>query len=414
MSAVHFYSPFFFPEEISTGRYNHFLVDALWRRGHDVTVVCSYPFYPEWIVSMAIPESRMPVRMLRGGMKVRYPRSNVLRRMILELWFAVHCIRSARKLSRCPADVIVDIYPPNLFAALRRVTSKRKTRIVAIVHDLQGIMMEAQASVTRRLLGAPIRSMERAALKRADRLVFLSQGMLNQAVKMYRVDAAKCIVSYPFSTISEDAPVRVPAALAGSGKTLIYAGALGEKQAPDQLFELMDAFAWKRPDFQVHIFSNGPHFDRLKGAGARMGSPVRFNSLVASEELTGLLSRSTIQIIPQKPGLSDGAFPSKLPNLIESNTATFAITDEGSELSMILSAYRKGAVSDTWDLDVNLEALEALADRVAGLENAGASRVPQDVPLEPRRDNFRVEELCRIIESAIGDASTKPPRQVPV
>lgn len=414
MSTLHFYSPFFFPEEISTGRYNHFLVDALWKRGHNVTVVCSYPFYPEWIVSTAIPESRMPVRLLRGGMKVRYPRSNVLRRMILELWFALHCLHSGRKLNRCPADVIVDIYPPNLFALFRRGTPKRKTRIVAIVHDLQGIMMEAQASVARRLLGASIRSMERAALRRADRLVFLSQGMLNQAISMYGVDAGKCSVSYPFSTISKHAPVRVPAALAGSGKTLIYAGALGEKQAPDQLVELMDAFARKWPDFQVHIFSNGPHFDRLKGAGARTGSPVRFNSLVAGDELTGLLSRSTIQIIPQKSGLSDGAFPSKLPNLFESNTAIFAITDEGSELSMMLRAYRKGAVSDTWDLDANLEALATLADKLASLENAGASKESQDAPVEPWGDNFRVDELCRIIESALVDASTKPPRQVPV
>jgi hypothetical protein len=238
--------------------------------------------------------------------------------------------------------------------------------------------------------------------------------MLNQAVSLYGIDADKCSVSYPFSTISKDAPVRVPAALAGSGKTLIYAGALGEKQAPDQLFELMDAFARKRPDFQVHIFSNGPHFEHLKGTGARMGSPVRFNSLVANVELTGLLSRSTIQIIPQKPGLSDGAFPSKLPNLLESNTATFAITDEGSELSTILRAYRKGAVSDTWDLDANLEALEALAGKVASLDQARASKESQDAPVEPWRDHFRVEELCRIIESAIADATTKPPRQVPV
>lgn len=410
MSTVHFYSPFFFPEEISSGRYNHYLVDALRRRGHEITVVCSYPFYPEWKVSTDFSEFGSPVRVLRGGRSIRYPRSNILRRMVLEVWFAFHCMRSARKLP--PADVIVDIYPPNLFAVLRVPSRREPTVIVAVVHDLQGVMLDSKSSLMRRLLSRPIRSLERAALRRADRLVFLSQRMMDLAVAMYGTDP-KCVVSYPFSTISKETPVRVPAALKGSGKTLVYSGALGEKQAPDQLFALMDAFARKRSDFQVHIFSNGPHFDRLAEIGGQTGSPVRFNGLVANEELTGLLKRSTIQIIPQKLGLSDGAFPSKLPNLLETNTATFAISDPDSELSRILAGWSRGAVSNTWDVSANIDHLETLANRVATHDRTadGELRHSSD---EPWRKRFSVEELCKLIEDAQVDASAKPPREVPV
>jgi hypothetical protein len=41
-------SPFFFPEPISTGRYNTFLVQALVDKGVHVDVICFHPLYPNW------------------------------------------------------------------------------------------------------------------------------------------------------------------------------------------------------------------------------------------------------------------------------------------------------------------------------------------------------------------------------
>jgi len=41
-------SPFFFPEPISTGKFNTNFVTALTAQGHKVTVLCFHPFYPDW------------------------------------------------------------------------------------------------------------------------------------------------------------------------------------------------------------------------------------------------------------------------------------------------------------------------------------------------------------------------------
>ena len=43
-----FLSPFFYPEMISTGRYNTRLVMTMIARGVEVDVVTSYPMYPDW------------------------------------------------------------------------------------------------------------------------------------------------------------------------------------------------------------------------------------------------------------------------------------------------------------------------------------------------------------------------------
>ncbi|MGB8475721.1 MAG: hypothetical protein WCE61_16705, partial [Candidatus Acidiferrum sp.] len=42
------FSPFFYPETISTGKYNTILSRALAERGVEVNVVTSHPFYPNW------------------------------------------------------------------------------------------------------------------------------------------------------------------------------------------------------------------------------------------------------------------------------------------------------------------------------------------------------------------------------
>ena len=43
-------SPFFFPEPISTGKYNTELALALRDKGHNVTFLCFHPFYPNWVI----------------------------------------------------------------------------------------------------------------------------------------------------------------------------------------------------------------------------------------------------------------------------------------------------------------------------------------------------------------------------
>ena len=173
--------------------------------------------------------------------------------------------------------------------------------------------------------------------------------------------------------------------------TLVYSGALGEKQAPEKLYELMNEFGRRNDSYDVHIFSGGRFFLALKERSGEKDNVVQFHPLVPEDELPGLLKASTIQIIPQELGLSDGAFPSKAPNLIAAGTAIFGITGRGSELHGILSVYSKGQASDSWNLESNLELLESLAysdDVVSSTTNPGD---------EDLRKRFDVSSLCEII-----------------
>jgi colanic acid biosynthesis glycosyl transferase WcaI len=59
-------SPFFYPEPISTGKYSTFLAEKLVEKDHDVTVICSYPFYPAWQPKFT-RKTLAGVRIMRGA-----------------------------------------------------------------------------------------------------------------------------------------------------------------------------------------------------------------------------------------------------------------------------------------------------------------------------------------------------------
>jgi len=199
--SVLIFSPFFFPESISTGRYNTYLAEALSRAGCDVSVICSHPFYPEWVVQRAVGEVPFPVDILRAANSMKYPKSQVLRRLLLEIWFLYHAARTSWRLRKQPVDIVIDIYPPNLFALVAGRSRRKSTQVVGIVHDLQGLMSQAKSSFSRKLVGKLIRPVEKAVLRRADKLIFLSNGMRRFAVDHYGVDMDRSTVAYPFNTL---------------------------------------------------------------------------------------------------------------------------------------------------------------------------------------------------------------------
>ena len=59
-------SPFFYPEPISTGKFNTDFATGLIKEGHKVTVLCFHPFYPAWKTKRS-NELLKGVEIVRGG-----------------------------------------------------------------------------------------------------------------------------------------------------------------------------------------------------------------------------------------------------------------------------------------------------------------------------------------------------------
>jgi hypothetical protein len=381
-------SPFFYPEAISTGKYNTVVAEALAGRGAEVTVISSHPLYPGWKPQKS-EAALAGMRILRGGASVRYSRSVVIRRLVLEAWFAWHAFWRALFLRESP-DVVVAVLPPSVFSLLLTWLHPRSHK-VGIVHDLQGVHAKAHGGLVSRIAA----SVERAAFRSFDQLIFVSKSMARCATENGGVDVGKVTVCYPFVSVK-------PCVTRNALETdfprdfqhVVYSGALGKKQKPEQLMSIFESAAQQMPQVMFHVFSEGTVFDALKrdyeGRGVER---LAFHPLVAEEDLAELYARSDVQVVPQAENTSEGAFPSKLPNLLASGCAVFAICNEASELNEVVQKAGTGLSHNDWESQSVVRSLEALLARVRGESHAERARKAEPVV----RDMFGLSKLLDCI-----------------
>jgi|HubBroStandDraft_6_1064221.scaffolds.fasta_scaffold01251_6 colanic acid biosynthesis glycosyl transferase WcaI len=353
------FSPFFYPEVISTGKYNSILVRSLAGRGASIEVVTSHPFYPAWRPVRCYGEFEN-FSVHRGGAWVRYPRSILLRRLILELWFSFHATYRAW-VGREDLRTVVGVFPPSLFFVFMRFLLPPSAKKIGIVHDLQGILGLSGSGFGKRLLYRMVRAVEKKAFRSCDKLIFLSHSMAKTAAEEYGLDADKVIVRYPFATVSGSG--RAGCNLAGlfpeDARHVVYSGALGKKQNSFLLYEFFRDCAPELPDVHFHLFSGGPMFEELKNAhNADPMERIHFHNLVNEVDLEELYARSTLQLIPQSEVSSNACLPSKLPNILATGCAVLAICERESELAQILQQTGTGIVAYSWEPSVLLGKLK--------------------------------------------------------
>lgn len=349
-------SPFFYPEIISTGKYNTFLSKKLLEKKCAVKVICSYPFYPTWWPE-STTEHLTGVEILRGGLNITYPKKTIARRLVLELWFFRHFFSSVKKMT--DTEVFIAVLPPMFFTIWMGYFLK-KAKKIAIVHDLMGLMALSHKSSVRRLVSVILKKIESFLLNRFDKVICLSESMKTVVVNEYGLKEDRCEVHYPFVTIKEtiDRPCEWNELFSKGYIHLVYSGALGEKHNPEKLYRFFVEVVNKKQQIMCHIFSRGPIFNKLKKQNKQIR--VLFHDLVSEDLLPKLYACSDIQIVPQAEGTGAGAFPSKIPNIIASGVPILAICDHGSELEKIIRESGIGKTVSTWETKSLISALDYL------------------------------------------------------
>jgi len=345
-------SPFFFPEAISTGKYNTCLAEALVSAGHGVSVISSHPVYPDWRPEISFA-SLPGMKIQRGGEWIRYPASGVLRRALLELWYAGYALSRYTRLTDKP-DIVISVFPPSLFFLLLNLWMPRSALRVGIAHDLQGVYAARTGGLLYRTLNFAIHLVEKKCFNACDKMIFLSSSMAGRAIAEYQLDATRCSVHYPFVTLTDEIQNSGPRldALSPDAFNVVYSGALGVKQNPYGLFAFMNKISGTQENVQCHIFSAGPVFDQLRAAKQNDdGCKVHLHPLVPTHQLAELYTRSDVQIIPQALNTSEGSLPSKLPNLLAAGVPVFVICEPGGELGELIESADAGVVAHTWDSD---------------------------------------------------------------
>lgn len=368
-------SPFFFPEPISTGKFNTTLAKALRDKGMEVTVICSHPLYPSWSAKKT-ERGIEGIKIIRGGANMNYPKNLFLKRALLELGYAFFVLKTVFK-HKDEIDLVIPVIPPSLAFYITRPFLRRKTIKVALVHDLQEVYIRNRSGALKKMVHYFMYNIEKANFQNCDKLIFLSEEMKETASSSYHLDQNKLFVQYPFVNIDNSSTTNnLSDLLPKNKKHIVYAGALGEKQDPLKLYELFNYASERIPNTDFHFFSDGVYFSKLKETNKNPF--IRFHNLVEEQDLFELYNKSTVQIIPQKKGTSKGSLPSKLPNLLASGCNLLVITDKDSELEALFRTYGLHTVVTLWDYEEICKKLKEITD-LGITENSGHISVSKEL-----------------------------------
>lgn len=369
------------PEAVGIGPFNRELCEYLVERGHAVSAVTSFPYYPRWRKEAADrgrwfrTESAGGVRVFRCGCYVPAA-ATALRRILHELSFGL--VSTLRILVLPRADVYVVVSPPlalGFFAWL--VTKVKRSRFVFHVQDLQpdaavGLGMLRPGALVRLLYG-----LERLAYAKAAAVSGISEGMI-AAFRRKGVSPAKRVLLPNWLRLAPGAPA------AGAGESradarrslgvedddllAVYAGNLGRKQSLEILIEAAFLLRVNRakavPAGNAETTRRRPALPSLRppreNIGARIrliiagdgaaradleqslrdhpGVNVQLLPLLSDSRYADLLRSADVALITQVAGTGQFFFPSKLLSVLAAGLPVVAVADADSELARAIQA----------------------------------------------------------------------------
>ena len=338
------------PELTGIGKYSGEMAAWMARTGHDVTVVTAPPYYPEWRVRKGYSQWRWSSGMEDGVRVFRSPlyvpaRLSFLKRILHLLSFSLTSCLPLLRLWRWRPDLIVYVVP-TLFCALQILIYARLSgaRIVLHVQDYEVDASLGLGMAKAKGLAAIALWLERAILRRFDKVSTISSGMMARAVAK-GVDPEK-VMFFPnwseidrFRHVSKSASLLESLGVNSRNKVVLYSGNMGEKQGLEMVLEAAERFR-SRTDITFLMVGDGGAKSRLHALAQEMKlTNVIFAPLMPYEQLPSLLASADCHLVVQRRGVADAVLPSKLSNILAVGGWSVITAEAGTTLGELCEDY---------------------------------------------------------------------------
>jgi len=330
------------PEMTGIGFYSGEFAQHLAAQGHDVGVICSYPFYPEWRRDDSYPGSGWTIRTEQGVQVHRCPcyiPSSVsgVRRIVHYISFAFAAFLPALRISWRQRPDVVMLVAPALMGAFPALTAARLAGARRWLH-IQDFEVEAGFATGQMgrhsLFGKCALWLEKRLLSRFDRATSISPEMCSKIVEK-GVEPSRIlelrnwanidgIVPQESSSYRAEWDIRTP-------YVALYAGSIARKQGIETVIDAARIMA-DRDDVTFIICGNGPTRGDLEQLAAELPN-IQFHDLQPMALLSELLNLATVHLLPQKRDAADLVLPSKLANMLASGRPVVAGVEPGRGLA---------------------------------------------------------------------------------
>ncbi len=367
----------FAPEITGIGKYSGEMAAFLAEKGHEVRVITSPPYYPQWHILPGYSGSAYRQEVWRGVRVFRcplwVPASSNSRRQISGIQRVIHLASFA--LSSLPAALGQVRWRPHRVIVLAPAVLNAPA--AALVARLAGAkswlhIQDFELDAALRLKMLPglglifklAQKAESGLYRSYDCVSTISDRMLARLIEK-GVPPERTRLFPNWADIRHIFPIhgynslRSELAIEDNCQVILYSGNMGQKQGLEILVEVARRLADEK---NLLFLMCGEGAARLKLVDLAKGLPnVRFLPLQPHERLNDLLNLAAIHILPQAAGAADLVMPSKLAGMLASGRPVIVTASTGTELASVMSPL--GVVIPPGKPDSLAQAVLTLANR---------------------------------------------------
>lgn len=341
----------FFPDHSGIALYASDFALFCAEQGHEVDVITSFPFYPQWQKrdedkgQFFRKDRYKNISIYRGYIYVP-KKITTLTRVLSELSFILSSFINFFKVKR--PDVIVTFTTPVLLGYLSIIFKKiYKTTLIINVQDFQIEAAESLSLVKDSIFLKILKKIEKSSYYNADYITSISPNM----IKLLNKKGVNSAILWPNWIDINSSKNTLPKGFFKEKYQLTekiivaYAGNIGEKQGLEFLIDISRNFQ-KNEDLVFLIIGEGAALSKLKHYHHRnRNHNIIFLPFLNPDEYQQFLVDVDLFFISQKRTSEDVYFPSKLLGIMASSKPILLTADVDSELFKVFDEQKLGYVT---------------------------------------------------------------------
>lgn len=367
------------PEPTGVGRYTGEMAAWLKAQGHEVHVVTAYPYYPAWRIADGYAGWRYGHETLDGIPVRRCPlwvpaAPTTLPRLLHLILFVITSFPLVIWMALRWRPDIVWTTEPTVMGAPAALIAARLARATSWLHvqDIELGAVSRLGMIKSRLVQRLTLGLYCFVLRRFTVVSTISRTMAAQLQEF----GAPAVTQFPnWVDVASIRPgvdttaLRRELGIPTNAKVALYSGNMGEKQGIETILEAARRLE-ARHELHFILCGAGAARQRLEREAAGLAN-VAFHPLQPAERLNELLNLADIHLLPQRPGTTLFAMPSKLGGMLASGRAIVAQAELDSEFADLLLDAAIVVPSD--DAEAFTEAIVRLLDSPDLRARLGAS-----------------------------------------
>ena len=367
----------FSPEVVGIGKFSSEMSIWLSKHAHKIRVVCSPPYYPDWVVGNGYSSYKFKKEKVGTQTIYRCPiwvpsNPTGFRRIIHLASFAISSFPIILKQVFWKPDVVICIEPPifNSFSSII-VSILSGAKSILHVQDFEVDAAYDLGIIKSGWLKSFTYSVERFLINRFDRVSTISEAMLDKLDKkgvapskqLFFPNWVDTAFIYPLENSSS---YRTELNIPLNKTVALYSGNMGEKQGLEIVIQA--AKELESENIQFIMCGSGAALERLKILSMDLKN-ILWLPLQPLERLNDFLNVADIHLLPQQAGAADLVMPSKLTGMLASGRPIIATSDVDTQVEKVVKEC--GVVVAPGDSVAFSQSIKMLSENVELRESLG-------------------------------------------